>query len=99
MQHSKNSSENLYMSQKKLSETEHVLNAIDIWYSEVKDINWKKPHFNINAGHFSALVWKSVKEIGFGISEDKGNTFVSMTFNPKANNPKYFVTNVLPLKY
>lgn len=73
--------------------------AVDSWYSENKNYNFKKPGFRGDTGHFTQVVWKDSKECGVGIATDgKGLFFVVGQYSPAGNitNPGYFEKNVLP---
>ncbi|KAL7838345.1 hypothetical protein AOLI_G00267490 [Acnodon oligacanthus] len=72
--------------------------AVDSWYSEIKDYNFKKPGFTSGTGHFTQVVWKDSKEVGFGLATDGAAIFVVGQYLPAGNitNPGYFEKNVLP---
>ncbi|KAG9342198.1 hypothetical protein JZ751_016700 [Albula glossodonta] len=69
--------------------------AVDSWYSEIKDYNFRKPGFNSNTGHFTQVVWKSSKEVGVGLATDGNIVFVVGQYSPKGNitNAGYFEEN------
>lgn len=83
------------------------------WYDEIKDYNPESASStNGNMiGHYTQLVWKSSKEVGFGIAvgnsvEFSGNkmAFVVAKFTPPGNfymmgkRLEYYQENVMPLK-
>ncbi|KAI4875777.1 hypothetical protein NFI96_024292 [Prochilodus magdalenae] len=72
--------------------------AVDSWYSEIKDYNFKKPGFTSGTGHFTQVVWKDTKEVGYGVATDGAAIFVVGQYLPAGNitNPGYFEKNVLP---
>ncbi|KAJ8384872.1 hypothetical protein AAFF_G00196800 [Aldrovandia affinis] len=72
--------------------------AVDSWYSEVKDYNFSKPGFNSKTGHFTQVVWKSSEEIGVGLATDGNTVYVVGQYSPAGNtaNKGYFEKNVLP---
>lgn len=43
-------------------------NAIDAWYNEVRDYNYRSPGFASSTGHFTQLVWKNTTQIGCGVA-------------------------------
>jgi uncharacterized protein YkwD len=47
--------------------------ATNDWYNEVKSHNFKKD-FQKNTGHFTQIIWKDTKEVGFG-KASRGNTY------------------------
>uniref|UniRef100_A0A3P9J3J9 SCP domain-containing protein n=1 Tax=Oryzias latipes TaxID=8090 RepID=A0A3P9J3J9_ORYLA len=72
--------------------------AVDAWYSEIKDYNFKKPGFKSGTGHFTQVVWKESKELGLGMATDGRMAFVVGQYRPPGNfsNPGQFEANVLP---
>ena len=83
--------ENLYMCSGKVATGEE---ATTEWYNEIKQHNFKK-EFQSGTGHFTQLVWKSTKEVGFGVA-NKGNTYyVVANYYPAGNVWGEFSTNVL----
>ncbi|XP_069039377.1 GLI pathogenesis-related 2 isoform X2 [Lepisosteus oculatus] len=73
--------------------------AVDSWYSEIKDYDFNNPGFQSNTGHFTQVVWKSSLEVGVGQATDGNTVFVVGQYSPAGNisNPGYFEKNVLPL--
>uniref|UniRef100_A0AAQ5XJD4 Golgi-associated plant pathogenesis-related protein 1 n=1 Tax=Amphiprion ocellaris TaxID=80972 RepID=A0AAQ5XJD4_AMPOC len=73
----------------------------DRWYDEVKQYKFNRPGFSSGTGHFTAMVWKSSKELGVGkaIASD-GSSFVVARYSPAGNitNQGHFENNVLPPK-
>ena len=64
------------------------------WYGEIKnydyDDDWKK-----GTGHFTQMIWKETKEVGFGKSKNKkGKTFVVANYYPAGNVLGFFKYNV-----
>ena len=64
------------------------------WYGENKNHNfngdWKK-----GTGHFTQMVWKETKEVGFGkYKNKKGQTFVVANYYPAGNVMGFFKYNV-----
>ncbi|KAJ1145494.1 hypothetical protein NDU88_011780 [Pleurodeles waltl] len=73
--------------------------AVDSWYSEIKNYDFNKPGFRGDTGHFTQVVWKDSKECGVGMATDgRGLFFVVGQYSPAGNitNPGYFEKNVLP---
>lgn len=67
LQHRKNNKygENLYLGTGMGPQTHEL--AVQAWYDEIKNYNFKKPGFSSNTGHFTQVVWKTSKELGVGI--------------------------------
>ena len=100
MEHSSNddrkgAGENLAMYRTSDPNDKTLLNtakATDMWYEEVKDYDFDNPGFAMDTGHFTQVVWKSTKKVGFGIA---GN-YVVGRYEPSGNMLGDFETMVLP---
>ncbi|CAD7088490.1 unnamed protein product [Hermetia illucens] len=71
------------------------------WYSTVRRYNYfKEPgllHTNVNAGHFTQMVWVSTRYFGVGKASSKtGKIFVVAYYYPPGNIVGEFQDNVLP---
>uniref|UniRef100_G3NGY8 Im:7150988 n=1 Tax=Gasterosteus aculeatus TaxID=69293 RepID=G3NGY8_GASAC len=73
--------------------------AVDSWYSEIKDYKWSSPGFQSDTGHFTQVVWKDSTELGVGLATDGKRVFVVGQYRPAGNMnmPGYFEKNVCPL--
>ena len=65
------------------------------WYDEINKYNfngdWKS-----GCGHFTQMIWKDTKEVGFGKWKDKnGHNFVVANYYPAGNYVGFFKYNVL----
>ena len=71
--------------------------AIDMWYNEIKDYDFKKPGFAEGTGHFTALVWKSSTNFAMGFAINPLTTSVDVTMNmsPPGNVSGQYEINVL----
>ena len=60
-EHSKNRmyGENLAYSSYQGDRVSHIKQAIDSWYSEIKNYDFTKSTFTYDTGHATALLWKS----------------------------------------
>jgi len=73
--------------------------ASDLWYKEIKVHDFKRD-YQAKSGHFSQLVWKSSKEVGFGFAKSprksaNGNeVYVVAMYSPAGNVVKQFKENV-----
>jgi len=67
------------------------------WYEENNNYNYKE-EYQTGKGHFSQMIWKDSKEVGFGfaIAED-GSYFGVANYFPAGNIMGRFVKNVLPV--
>ncbi|XP_035247704.1 Golgi-associated plant pathogenesis-related protein 1-like [Anguilla anguilla] len=72
--------------------------AVDSWYSEIKDYDFSKPGPSMDTGHFTQVVWKSSEEVGVGLATDGNTVFVVGQYSPAGNitTVEYFENNVLP---
>ncbi len=71
------------------------------WYDEIKDYNFNKPGFKNGTGHFTQVVWKGSKQVGFGYAQSSdGGYFGVANYYPggNINTPEYFRENVLKKK-
>ena len=55
------------------------------WYSEIKDYNFETGESTGVTGHFTQLVWKDSKEVGFGIAFNEGYLFTVANYFPGGN--------------
>ena len=74
-------------------------NMTDMWYDEIKDYDFKKSTFSSETGHFTQVIWKNTKEVGFGLAKSRsGNYYAVGNYYPAGNFMGQFKTNVLPKK-
>ncbi|XP_017880973.1 repressed by EFG1 protein 1-like [Ceratina calcarata] len=71
------------------------------WYSAVKQYDFlKEPdilHANVNAGHFTQLIWASSRYFGVGKARSRsGKIIVVANYQPVGNVSGQFQSNVLP---
>ncbi|XP_021922709.1 uncharacterized protein LOC110831246 isoform X1 [Zootermopsis nevadensis] len=71
------------------------------WYSAVRQYNYTKEpdvlHANVNAGHFTQLVWVSTRHFGVGKARSRsGKVMVVAHYRPPGNISGLFQQNVLP---
>lgn len=78
--------------------------AVKSWYNEGSSYDYNNPQSNLEAGHFTQLVWKSSNELGCGAAESSvmnqaGNYkafYVVCHYAPPGNVLGEFTENVLP---
>ncbi|XP_077570601.1 Golgi-associated plant pathogenesis-related protein 1-like [Stigmatopora nigra] len=70
--------------------------AVDSWYSEVKQYNWKSPGYQSKTGHFTQVVWKESMQLGVGLATDGNTVVVVGQYRPAGNInvEQYFIENV-----
>jgi uncharacterized protein YkwD len=73
--------------------------AVNAWYSEIKNYNYAMPVFSMTTGHFTQVVWKGTTEIGCGKARSKsGNIYVVCNYSPPGNYRGQFKSNVTELR-
>nr|XP_045609393.1 uncharacterized protein LOC123765045 isoform X5 [Procambarus clarkii] len=102
LQHRPNNSygENLYCAWS--SNPKHKIKgseAVDSWYSEIKDFTFGREPSDLRAGHFTQVVWMDSTELGVAIARSKsGKIFVVANYSPAGNFVGSFATKVPRLK-
>ena len=48
------------------------------WYDEIKDYSYSKATFIPGTGHFTQVVWKDSKEVGFGVAQASDGSFYAV---------------------
>ena len=83
--------ENIFMCQGREATGEMATND---WYNEIKVHDFKKD-FQKDTGHFTQVIWKDTKEVGFGVSS-RGNTYyVVANYYPPGNFLGQYHKNVI----
>lgn len=74
------------------------LSVTQMWYDEVEDYS-----FDTNGsrngkaiGHFTQVVWKGSKYVGFGIAKSDKGVFICANYRPPGNYTGKFAENVFP---
>uniref|UniRef100_A0A0K0FIY3 SCP domain-containing protein n=1 Tax=Strongyloides venezuelensis TaxID=75913 RepID=A0A0K0FIY3_STRVS len=67
---------------------------INSWYGERKNYDYKSKHGNLNAKHFTAMVWKNTKAVGFGIVKVGHSIYLKVVYDTLTNLPHMFRKNV-----
>jgi uncharacterized protein YkwD len=73
--------------------------AFDMFHRESSNYDWTRPGFDASTGHFTAMVWKSTRRIGCGVSQLPNKMyFYVINFDPPGNivntDSRYFKQNV-----
>ena len=71
--------------------------AIDMWYSEIKDMNWNSvesgPHRGV-VGHFTQVVWRGSTNLGMAVA-NKGNSYYAVAqYKEQGNMMGQYAANV-----
>ena len=83
--------ENIFMCQGSEATGEMATND---WYNEIKNHDFKKD-FQKDTGHFTQIIWKDTKEVGFGVA-NRGNTYyVVANYYPPGNFLGQYSKNIL----
>ena len=64
------------------------------WYNEKEKYDRENPKYQNNTGHFTQMIWKETKEIGFGFNKNKGTYYVVVYYYPPGNTLGEFQENV-----
>ena len=67
----------------------------DEWYKEESNYNYDG-QFSPNTGHFTQMIWRETKRVGFGFAiTDTGKFYVVANYYPAGNYKNHFLRNVL----
>ncbi|CAF5037375.1 unnamed protein product, partial [Rotaria magnacalcarata] len=66
------------------------------WYNECEQYNYDYPSFDLNTSHFTQVVWKDSKEVGFAYAEGDSMNFAVAMYYPPGNFNNDFENNVFP---
>ena len=74
--------------------------AVDSWYDEIKDYDFKKGKSKGGVvGHFTQLVWKGSTQLGIGVARSSQNSvFVVANYHFGGNFNNDYLNNVFPAK-
>lgn len=68
----------------------------DDWYNEIQQYNFNRPGFSSGTGHFTQVVWKGSKQVGFGYAQARDGYYYGVAnYYPAGNYMNEFQTNVL----
>ena len=68
----------------------------DDWYNEVSQYNFNNPGFVSGTGHFTQVVWKGSREVGFGFAQARDGYYYGVAnYYPAGNYLNEFEENVL----
>ena len=75
--------------------------AAKSWYAEQKNYDFNNPHLTNENLHFTQMIWKATRDVGFGVAMSKtGNFYFVAKYDPPGNQDSYvaFRKNALPLQ-
>ena len=71
--------------------------CVNMWYGEVDEYDFNNQGFSMDTGHFTQVVWKSVKKIGLGVTCDsEEKCYVVCHYYPSGNYEGEYESNVFP---
>ena len=71
--------------------------CVNMWYGEVDEYDFNNQGFSMETGHFTQVVWKSVKKIGLGVTCDsQQRCYVVCHYYPAGNYEGLYYSNVFP---
>ena len=69
----------------------------DDWYNEVSQYDFNNPGFVSGTGHFTQVVWKGSREVGFGYAQARDGYYYGVAnYYPAGNYLNEFEDNVFP---
>ena len=72
-----------------------VEEACNSWYNEKANYNYDLNKYQNDAAHFTQMVWKETRQIGFGYSKlKKGKSYFLALYSPPGNELFQFKNNV-----
>ena len=84
--------ENIYNSENIYIEPKEVF---DQWYNEYKKYDFQSKKFQKEACHFTQIIWKNTKEVGFGIENNSSKIYIVALYFPAGNIFEEFTKNII----
>ena len=84
--------ENIFIYKGLILEPENICNE---WYDEIKNYDKSLNKYQKNTGHFTQMIWKETKEIGFGYTNNDGIYYAVVYYYPAGNTLGEFKDNIL----
>ena len=85
--------ENLYINYQGPVDIKTICNS---WYNEKNKYDFSNNKYQKGTGHFTQMIWKKTKEVGFGWGTSKNNKFYFLAYYfPGGNVIGKFKENVL----
>jgi uncharacterized protein YkwD len=72
--------------------------AVQWWFNEIKDYDFKNPVWSAKVGHFTQVVWKDSRQLGCGVANCSGTLLWVCRYSPpgnwNVNNPGVMASQV-----
>ncbi len=72
-----------------------VKDMCDVWYDEIKNYDRDQNKYQKNTSHFTQMIWKETKEIGFAYKKRKSIYYAFVYYYPPCNTLGDYNENVL----
>ena len=73
----------------------NIEEACNSWYNEKANYNYDLNRYQKDAAHFTQMIWKETRQIGFGYSKlNKGKSYFLALYSPPGNELFQFTNNV-----
>lgn len=70
--------------------------AVELWYREAEQYNYRKHGFSMATGHFTQMVWAATRAVGCGTARCQGMQLWVCHYDPPGNVLSLFPENVQP---
>lgn len=70
--------------------------AVELWYREAEQYNYRRHGFSMATGHFTQLVWAATRAVGCGTARCQGMQLWVCHYDPPGNVLSLFPENVQP---
>jgi hypothetical protein len=70
--------------------------AVEVWYEERHNYDFRRGAFSMRAGHFTQVVWVGSQRLGCGTVTCSGRQIWVCNYDPPGNVTGKFPNNVLP---
>ena len=84
--------ENIYIYKGKDFSAENMCNA---WYEEIKKFDKSSLQYQKNTSHFTQMIWKGSKEVGFGFKNRGKNYYGVAFYYPPGNTLGEYKDNIV----
>jgi uncharacterized protein YkwD len=71
------------------------LEAVETWYNEHREYNFRRGRFDFRTGHFTQLVWRNTTDLGCARSRCNGGDLWVCNYHPPGNVRDHYRANVL----
>lgn len=70
--------------------------AVEMWFREKSNYDFRRGGFSMTAGHFTQLVWKGSRRLGCGTATCNQMQLWVCNYDPAGNMEGEFQSNVAP---